>query len=101
MGTSTSTYEFLVRQNVSAYPSQLFKSFNVYLLQSKRYLFLIQVRPPLSHLANEKSCPSLDGQPLTLSRFLSAKLLHSNLIFVGLGSNHFEGNYHVLLRAEN
>ena len=32
MGTSTSTYEFLVRQNVSAYTSQLFKSFNVYLI---------------------------------------------------------------------
>ena len=52
MGTSTSTYEFLVRQNVSAYPSQLFKSFNVYLLQSKRYLFQIQVRPPFNYLPN-------------------------------------------------
>ena len=100
--------------------SQLFKFFKVHLLLSKNYLlicnssstsgqlstYVIVILICLSHLYLKQACkqkimPILGWRTLTLSRFLSAKLLHSNLIFVGLGSNHFEGNYHVLLRAEN
>ena len=40
MGTSTSTYEVIVRQNVSTYTSQLFKFLKVHLLLSKKYLLL-------------------------------------------------------------
>ena len=48
MGTSTSTNEFLVKQNLSTYTSQ--NVFNVYLLQNKKDLFVIQVRSPVNYL---------------------------------------------------
>ena len=107
MGTSTSTYEFIVRLNVVTYTSHLFKFLRFIYYLAKNYLFVVQVRPPVNYLLSTYLFEpplfktELQTKNHTLSRFLSAKLLHSNLIFVGLGSNHFEGNYHILLRAEN
>ena len=55
MGTSPFTHEFIVRQNVSTYTSQLFKFLKVHLLLSKNIyycVFVIQVRPPVNYLPN-------------------------------------------------